>query len=338
MKAKSVFAPLCGIAVLIGAAHAADKAQSGKTQPKSPSAPTKPAASQRAAKPADDRAADEKALRKSAEDFARAFNARDAKAIAAQFAPQAEMVDFDGKAIQGRAAIEESFARQFAEPLFKIAVEIESLRFVGENLAVEDGHLVITDEESDITFRSRYTAVHVRDGGKWLVASSRDVVNPNDRIEPHEHLRQLSWLVGDWVQESGNSLVATSYRWDEGKNFLLGDYTVKVAGQATMKGTQRIGWDPLTKQIKTWTFDSDGGYGEGYWHRDGDRWLLKLEGVSADGRSGSMTQIHAHLNDHRRTWRAVDRVLGGEPLNDIDEITVVRAAPKPTKPSDKKRD
>jgi hypothetical protein len=196
----------------------------------------------------------------------------------------------------------------------------------------------MTSEDQATTVRSRYTAVHVREGGTWLVASSRDVVNPNDRVQPHEHLTQLAWLVGDWVQESGNSIVVTSYRWDEGQNFLLGDYTVKVAGQVTMKGTQRIGWDPLTRQIKTWTFDSDGGYGEGYWHRDGDRWLVKLEGVSADGRNGSMTQIHMRLNDHRRTWRAVDRVRGGQTLDDIDEISIVRAAPKPKQPSDKQRD
>ena len=139
--------------------------------------------------------------------------------------------------------------------------------------------------------------------------------------------------MGDWVEEGGDSIVATSCRWDESKNYLLTDYTVKVAGQTTMNGTQRIGWDPLTRQIKTWTFDSDGGYGEGYWHRDGDRWLVKLHGVSADGRTGSATQIHTRLNDHSRTWSAVDRLLGGESLPDIEEITVVRAAPKPKRPT-----
>jgi uncharacterized protein (TIGR02246 family) len=339
MKAKLVFVLLCGTAMLAGNALAQTKdgAQSKSTGTKTAAAKgagAKPA-DEGTVKPTGTRAADEKALRKSAEDFARAFNARDAKAIATQFAPQAEMVDLDGNVRQGRAAIEASFAQQFADPQFKIAVEIESLRFVGDNLAVEDGHLVLTSEDQ-ASVRSRYTAVHVREGGTWLVASSRDVVNPNDRIAPHAHLQQLAWLVGDWIEENGNSIVVTSYRWDEGQNFLLSDYTVKVAGQVTMKGTQRIGWDPLTRQIKTWTFDSDGGYGEGYWHRDGDRWLVKLEGVSADGRNGSMTQIHTRLNDHRRTWRAVDRVLGGEPLDDIDEISIVRAAPKPKQPSDKK--
>jgi uncharacterized protein (TIGR02246 family) len=317
----------CSAAVLFAIASADGKAQ---TKPAS----AKPAVKGANTKPAASRADDEKALRKSAADFARSFNAGDAKAIAAQFAPQAEMVDLDGNVVQGREAIEKSFAEHFSEPLLKVAVEIESLRFVGDNVAVEDGHLILSGED-DVTLRSRYTVVHVREGGQWLVASSRDVVNPNDRVGPHEHLKQLAWLVGDWVEEGGDSMVATSCRWDESKNFLVSDYTVKVAGQAAMSGTQRIGWDPLTKQIKTWTFDCDGGYGEGFWHRDGDRWLVKLNGVSADGRAGSMTQIHTRVNDHTRTWSAVDRMLGGEPLAEIDEIAVVRAAPKPKLPSAK---
>ncbi|HVA48276.1 MAG TPA: SgcJ/EcaC family oxidoreductase [Pirellulales bacterium] len=313
-------------ALLAGAAAAADKPQTKPT-------PSKPAAPSTAARqPAPSRADDEKTLRTLAADFVKAFNEQDAKAIAAQFAPQAEMVDLEGNVVQGREAIEKSYAEHFEEPLLTIAVEIESLRFVGDNLAIEDGQLVLTSEDHDLTLRTRYSTVHVREGGRWLVASSRDVVNPNDRVPPHEHLEQLAWLVGDWVEEGGDSIVATSCRWDENKNFLLSEYTVQVAGQITMSGTQRIGWDPLTRQIKTWTFDGDGGYGEGFWHRDGDRWLVKLEGVSADGRAGSVTQIHTRVNDHTRTWRAVDRMLGGEPLADINEITVVRRAPKPKQP------
>lgn len=325
MKSPRLISLACGAVLTAGIACAADKPQA-KPVPKQPPA----AASARQAPP--HRTEDEKALRKSAADFANAYNDHDAKAIAALFAPRAEMVDLDGHVVQGREAIEKSFAEHFEGPLFTVAVEIESLRFVGDNLALEDGHLALTSEEHDLTIRSRYTAVHVREGGQWLVASSRDVVNPNDRVPPHEHLEQLAWLVGDWVEEGGDSIVTTSCRWDEGKNYLLSDYTVKVAGQTTMSGSQRIGWDPLARQIKTWTFDNDGGRGEGYWHRDGDRWIVKLQGVSADGRVGSVTQIHTSVNDHTRTWRAADRLLGDEPLPDIEETTVVRRPPKPKPP------
>jgi uncharacterized protein (TIGR02246 family) len=318
MNWKQLLSCLSVVAVCAAPVAAAEK---GPAKPATAKAPAKNAAT--------DRAADEQALRKLAAEFVAAYNAGDAKAVAAQFAPEAEMVDLDGSVIQGRKAIEEAYTEHFETAPLKVAVELESLRFVEDDLAIEDGRLTFTAEHDDFTLRTHYTVVHARQDGQWLIVSSRDVVNPNERIAPHEQLKQLGWLVGDWVEEGGDSMVSTSCRWDESKNYLLTDYTVKVAGQTTMSGTQRIGWDPLTRQIKTWTFDSDGGYGEGYWHRDGDRWLVKLHGVAADGRTGSTTQIHTRLNDHSRTWSAVDRLLGGESLPDIEEITVVRAAPKP---------
>jgi uncharacterized protein (TIGR02246 family) len=290
-------------------------------------APKKPVV--RGASATSSRATDEKLLRQSALDFAAAYNARDAKKIAAQFAPQAELVDVQGIAIQGREAIEKTFSAQFAEPLqYKMAIEIDTLRFLSDNLAVEEGRLVQTSDDDDLP-HDRYLVIHVREGGKWLVASARDIIEPETRPSAHEHLKHLEGMVGDWVDEGADSVVVTSCRWDEKQNFLLVDYTTKIAGQPALSGTQRIGWDPLTHQLKTWNFDSEGGHSQGVWHRDGDRWIVQFHGVSADGRVGSATEIHTFLSEHAMSWQAVHRVLGGEPMPDTGEIKVVRAPPKP---------
>ena len=53
-----------------------------------------------------------------------------------------------------------------------------------------------------------------------------------------------------------------------------------------MTGQQRIGWDPLARQFKSWVFDSQGGFGEGEFSHDGDAWLIKARGVRSDGRPG----------------------------------------------------
>jgi hypothetical protein len=50
-----------------------------------------------------------------------------------------------------------------------------------------------------------------------------------------------------------------------------------------MEGWQIIGWDPLEERIRSWTFDGEGGFGEGTWTREGDRWLLRETGVAPDG-------------------------------------------------------
>ena len=47
------------------------------------------------------------------------------------------------------------------------------------------------------------------------------------------------------------------------------------------RGTQRIGWDPVAGQFRSWDFDSQGGYSEGLWSRDGDRWIIKMSACCA---------------------------------------------------------
>ena len=36
------------------------------------------------------------------------------------------------------------------------------------------------------------------------------------------------------------------------------------------RSTEWIGWDPSTSQIRSWSFEADGGIGEGVWSNQGD--------------------------------------------------------------------
>ena len=84
--------------------------------------------------------AQELAIRATVEQFARAYNAHDAKAVADLFLPQAQLVDEDDNTIQGRDNIQNLFADVFEEqPETGINVDIESIRFIGTNLALEMG-------------------------------------------------------------------------------------------------------------------------------------------------------------------------------------------------------
>ena len=74
-----------------------------------------------------------------------------------------------------------------------------------------------------------------------------------------------------------------------------------------MSGTQRIGWDPRHKQIRSWVFDSDGGFSEGFWSRDGERWVMKSTGVLKDGRAASATNVLTRVNRDTMNWTSVDR-------------------------------
>ncbi len=190
----------------------------------------------------------EAAIRASVEQFTKAYNAHDAKALAELFLPEAQIVDEDDNTIQGRREIEDLFAGVFAEsPQTKIEVAIESIRFIGNSLAVETGSTTTTSAPGATAERGRYSVLHVLRDGKWSMGLVRDMpAEPTHR----EHLQSLAWLVGDWIDESREGTVKTSCRWSDSESFLLQEITVRQAGRDTMKISQRIGWDPLTKRFK----------------------------------------------------------------------------------------
>jgi uncharacterized protein (TIGR02246 family) len=269
---------------------------------------------------------DESIIRANVAAFVKAYNAGDAKLVASLFAPEAQVIDEDGKTSLGRDAIEKEFAGNFAEsPKARIRVDIESIRFVGSGLAIETGRAKTTEpgENPDIT---RYLAVHVKTpGGNWQLGFVRDTKGAD--VPNYERLKPLAWLIGDWMDESPESIVTTSCKWSENKNFILQDIAIRKQGNEIMHLSQRIGWDPLTKQIKSWLFDSEGGYGESFWTPDGNRWLVKATAVRKDGTTGSMTNIYTLQGKDSYTWRTTDRIIGGDVLPPV-EVKVVRKPPE----------
>ncbi len=290
---------------------------------------TRPAPSTPASKPAaEDRSEDAKAIHALRDEFTRAFNAGDAAAAAATYTETAIVVGEEGERIEGRAAIQEQYAASFAEnPGHKIELRVESFRFLGPETALEEGRATIKPEEGkgapEIT---RFTAIYVKIRGHWLQSAVRD--ETSKELTAHDRLKALEWMVGDWINESQDALVQTTCKWTADGNFLVREFTMKTKGEAVLSGTQRIGWDPVRSQFKMWIFDSEGGFGEGYWTRDGDRWVIKAEGVRQDGLHASATNIITKLGKDRASWQSLDRTLGGAAIPGIDEFTIVRKAPE----------
>lgn len=270
-------------------------------------------------------------VKKSAEAFTSAYNKGDAKAIAAGFTEDGEFIDEDGQIIKGREAIQKHFAAVFeALPKAQIKVAVEAVRLVAANIALEEGVVEATATPQSPVEISKYVAVHVRQGDQWLLARSRDFPAESVPLSHHERLLPLAWLIGEWVDESPDALVITSCKWADNHNYLLQEFTARIGGRVAVNGSTRIGWDPLTKQIKSWTFDSSGGYSEALWTPAGDEWLLKSRGVSSAGEVSSATNIITRVDDTTMTWASRDRVVGGVSSDDIDPIAVKRRGPAPS--------
>ncbi len=302
----------------------------------------------------DTHAADEAAIRKNAAAFVKAYQAGDAKTLAEHFAADAECAHESNVCCRGRAAIEESLAEFFEEnPGCKLKKSIDSIRFVSPDVAIEDGTTVCECADESSCVVCRYTTVHVRTDGRWLVASVRD----RDSRDLKEHslkLEQLAWLQGEWVDEGDDAVVHFSCEPIDKGNFLMRSFMIEIAGQEKMTGTQRIGWDPLTGKLRAWIFDSSGSFGEGVWYRASDEnfasdddgetpdtdgeadqpaneecWILKTNGVLADGKTASSTSIYTRIDDHTMTWQSVHHEIAGVHQPDSDIITIVRKAAAP---------
>jgi uncharacterized protein (TIGR02246 family) len=273
-------------------------------------------------------AADEAAVRASSAGLVEAYNSGDAEKLAALFCPQAELVDDAGNVFQGRDEIKSIYTK-FLEtfPGAKMQLNIESLRFASTGIAIEDGTrtVVTSDEENAAT--NRYTMVHVKRDEGWLIVSARE--EPEDpEPTPHERLEPLAWMVGDWVDENADVAIAISCDWAESENFLLLDFDARVQGESVMKSRQRIGWDPLRNRVRSWVFDSDGGFGHGDWAQLEDRWVVKSTAVLPDGLTGSATIVIQPDGKDKFIMSGFDRILG-DAFEDDFQAVIVRKPPQP---------
>ena len=92
---------------------------------------------------------------------------------------------------------------------------------------------------------------------------------------------------------------------------------------------QVIAWDPAEKRIRSWTYDSRGGFGEGSWTRSGDQWSIRKRFTLPDGGRASGVQVMTRLSDDAFRWKSVNRVIDGSLQPDTDEMTIIRKSPEP---------
>jgi uncharacterized protein (TIGR02246 family) len=311
----------------VKAATGSDGAKKAGDVDKKPAANPNPAGNKALAPALSD---EEKAVRASAEAFTKLYNAHDSKGLGELFAHKAEIIDENEQVVKGREAIQQAFADVFkANPQTSIHVEVESVRVLTPYLAIEEGTTLSKNSPDDIESASTYVAIHAKLDGKWMLACVRDWAALPAELTPHDHLLELGWLVGEWIEESEDSIVHTVCKWHDSDNFLMQEFKVQIGGDIAMSGTMRIGWDAVSKQFKSWVFDSHGGHSEGMWHREGNAWVVKSRGSTAKGETASATNVYRQIDSDTLGWQSTDRVVDGERQDDIEEIVIKRRPPSP---------
>lgn len=273
----------------------------------------------------------DRALSEALASFLRAFNSHDAAALARLWKEDALHVAQDsGTRTAGRAAIQAAYARLFKDdPKCELRITARELRFVTPTVVHLDCVADVRHTSGDVS-RSEFSAILVQQGSSWLI----DQVHESDvPLFPAatENLSKLSWLVGNWIDESKDHRVTNETHWAVNDAFLVRNYQLEQGGAVARQGTQVIGWDAEHKCIRCWLFDGSGSFREGIWQPEGEnKWVNKMVLKLADGRRGSLAQVFQQTGDDKLTVETIDREIDGQAQPNGSPVSLVRASAEQT--------
>jgi len=265
---------------------------------------------------------DEAAIRKAVDSYVEAFNRGDASAVAALWHDKGEWISPGGNRVKGREAIQSQMEAYFAEGGGSIEVSDPKIRFLAPTVAVEEGRARVT-RRGELPSDTTYIAIHVKDGDNWKLESVRETEVPAPPSN-FDKLKDLDWMVGTWVDQDESATIQTTCQWTKNRNFLTRSFNVAVEDKIELEGTQVIGYDAAKDEIRSWVFDTAGGFSEGTWRRDGDRWLIKSAQTLRDGRRASSINIITYVDDDTLTWQSTGREIDGEFQPNVDPVVVTR--------------
>lgn len=141
----------------------------------------------------------------------------------------------------------------------------------------------------------------------------------------YEELKNLSWLVGDWKDDDKDLDISYSTEWSNNHNFIIQHFNAQLEDEGDIvEGEQIIGWDPAEKKVRSWVFDSDGGFGESTWTQDGSVWYSTMKFTMPEGGKASATHVYTKLDDRSYTFASTNRDVDGEVLPDIGPFKIIK--------------
>lgn len=271
-------------------------------------------------------AADDEALVKQRlTDFTSVLNKGKAEEISPFISEDATfIVPTTGEEIDGRDAIVDHLVKKVQEMNGQaFSFKITKVTFPKPDEAVAQGVVQVTDNKGQLKDRRARQLELVKQGNNWIIQASREIPVA-EAPDIYEHLKELGWLVGDWKDEDEDVSIKFSVKWDKYRNFLIQHFETSIYGLEELEGRQIIGWDPIEKKIRSWVFDSDGGFGSGTWTNSGDTWRVAMKYTLSDGRVASSVSIYKKTDDKHYEFSSVERDVGGVILPNIEPVTVVK--------------
>ncbi len=277
---------------------------------------------------------DQQAVLAVSDTFDKAFDKGDIATLTGILADDVRIVDEAGEVYDGKDAVKDVFISGFEkQPGATLETVVDSIRLITADVAVEDGTSVFTPVDSD-PVSTTYQAVYVKKDGAWKLSQLRDYKSPtaHDSAVHSEYLSAIAWIEGEWLLEGPDGVVRVNANWIDDGNAVELKFSRKESTFVKNLASMRIGYDPQSRRIKSWTFDSAGGHGTSTWAKVADQntWLLKNEAVLPDGKGVSASQLLTiDESGTKIVWTTFDRAIDGVVTPSREEVTLTRQAPAP---------
>ena len=115
-----------------------------------------------------------------------------------------------------------------------------------------------------------------------------------------------------------------SLNWTETRNFIIGTFSTTAKNLSVGSIKLWIGWDPIDKRIRSWSFDDTGAFGEGAWSKEGNKWVIKSSMVLQDGKKLTSSMIVGPVDADTLTLEAKDRTVDGKAVPGAKEVKLKR--------------
>jgi uncharacterized protein (TIGR02246 family) len=272
--------------------------------------------------------AERDAITKRIQAFSAAYNKGDLNSLLTLWSDDCEFIADTGKAYRGKDAIRVLLKRSLDNNKgAKQNIRVQALRFIKPDIVLETGEVTMTSSDGS-SETGKYEALWIKVDEQWYLNRVRDLVENSETTDTPEattQLKPLAWLVGEWTDKDGKGDVTLVCKWGLDMTFLLLDFTVKRADGKVLTVSQRIGFDAANGNLRSWVFDSAGGFGGGTWTREGNSWVVESGGTYPDGRGTSGLDTWKYINESEFNWSSTNREVDEAPQPDLS-VTFVKKA------------
>lgn len=259
---------------------------------------------------------------KCVQNYTETWHKHDAKAIAAMYTEDARYEDENGEVTQGRAAIEERATEsQAAMKDANLTVDLESARLLGKDVLLIRGSTTLRQDGEESY--SSFSATLTRSGENWLIADIEEKSLEATTVGEDE-LAKLSGLVGTWRPEGEDAKFESTVKMSLNGSFLTRKTKSLGEDEDGFTSVEIIGYDPVNDCLKSWFFDSEGGFGEGFWREDEDKWVVHRKVTMPDGGTFSSEYHVSWEDDDHLIVETVSKSLNGQVLPNTEPFKISR--------------